>query len=83
MRNLMQTRVVIRWSPVGVNDVLQRACNVFNQISCGVAGHREELERGGGKLALRCARCGWTSPGWTLDERRQSATAPARVCQRT
>jgi hypothetical protein len=81
MCNLMQTRVVIRWSPVGVNDALQRACNVFKQVTCGLTGHREELERGEGKLSLRCVRCGWTSPGWTLDQRRESA-APARVCQR-
>ena len=79
MSNLMQTRVVIRWTPVRVNDALQRTCNVFKQATCGITGHWEELERGEGKLSLRCIRCGWTSPGWTLDERSQSA---GRECQR-
>jgi hypothetical protein len=82
MCNLMQTRVVIRWSPVRLNDAIHRTCNVFKQMTCGVTGHCEELERGDGKLSLRCVRCGWTSPGWTFDDRRPPAAASGRVAQR-
>jgi hypothetical protein len=46
--------------------ILYRLWNVCKQCSCSMFGHRHDLELGSGKLALKCERCGWTSPGWTF-----------------
>ncbi|HUP40402.1 MAG TPA: hypothetical protein VM115_09810 [Vicinamibacterales bacterium] len=63
----MKIRVVIRWSPVTSEDVRQSTGIVFNQLICRVTGHQTGVEVTTGKLALKCARCGWTSPGWVID----------------
>lgn len=63
----MKIRVIIRWSPVRLEDVRQSIWIVFNQLTCRVTGHRTHVEVATGKLALKCARCGWTSPGWVID----------------
>jgi hypothetical protein len=65
--NAMKFRVIIRWSTVRPEDVRQSICSVFTQALCRVAGHRADIEVKTGKLALKCARCGWESPGWTID----------------
>jgi hypothetical protein len=62
----MKIRVIIRWSTVTPEAVRQSIWNVFEQMSCRVAGHRAEIEVTTGRLALKCARCGWESPGWNV-----------------
>jgi hypothetical protein len=66
----MKIRIIIRSSAVRSSYVRQRVWNVFRQIPCRVTGHKAEIELSTGKLALKCARCGWESPGWTLDHGR-------------
>jgi hypothetical protein len=66
----MKIRIIIRSSAVSRAYVRQRMWNVFKQIPCRVTGHQAEIELSTGKLALKCARCGWESPGWTLDHGR-------------
>jgi hypothetical protein len=63
----MKTRVVIRWSPVRLEDVHESVWSVFNHVTCRVTGHRTGVALTTGKLALKCERCGWTSPGWVID----------------
>ncbi len=66
----MKIRVIIRCSAVSPVYARQRMWNVFKQLPCRVVGHQEEIEVTSGKLALKCGRCGWVSPGWTLDHGR-------------
>jgi hypothetical protein len=63
----MQIRVIIRLSPVKPTDSVQKIGSVLKQIPCRVGHHREKIEVSKGRLALRCDRCGWESPGWNLD----------------
>jgi hypothetical protein len=65
----MQIRIVIRLSPVGSAHPVQTISNVFKQIPCRIGHHEEKLELTKGRLALRCLRCGWVSPGWDLESR--------------
>ena len=70
--NAMKIRVIIRCSTVTPEFVRHSMWNVFKQMSCRVAGHRSEIEVTSGRLALKCARCGWESPGWRIDPRGSS-----------
>jgi hypothetical protein len=62
----MKIRIVIRWKTVTQEAAHQAMCNVFKQATCRVAGHQAEIEMTTGRLALKCARCGWESPGWNV-----------------
>jgi hypothetical protein len=62
----MQIRIVIHTSPVKPNDRLVRVTKLCRQLPCLVGHHREQIEIGDREMALRCARCGWRSPGWKL-----------------
>jgi len=66
----MQIRVVVRWKRVKVNDSLRTVCNTVGHLPCAFGYHEEELEIGNGKLALRCTRCGWRSPGLSVGGQR-------------
>ena len=66
----MKIRVVIRCSPVKAAYVRHRMWSIFKQVPCRIMGHTSEMKVTSGKLALKCARCGWQSPGWTLDHGR-------------
>jgi hypothetical protein len=66
----MKIRIIIRSSAVSPAYVRQRVWNVLKQVACRVIGHKAEIELTTGKLALKCVRCGWESPGWTLDHDR-------------
>jgi hypothetical protein len=65
----MKIRVIIHCAPVKSNDVLGKVWKLSRQAQCRIRGHRDQIELGSGKLALRCVRCGRKSPGWTIDER--------------
>ena len=65
----MKVRIIIRVSPVTPDVTLNAVSKVLRQLPCRVGGHKEELDLGAGKLALKCSRCGWRSAGWELDER--------------
>ena len=67
--NAMKIRVIVRWSVVSPEDVRHAMWKIFKQVPCRVAGHRSTIEVKTGKLALKCARCGWESPGWNIDPR--------------
>jgi hypothetical protein len=60
------------------DGILYRIWNVCKRCSCSLVGHRHDLELGSKRLALKCERCGWTSPGWTFGPqaaaREESAT---------
>ena len=73
MCNAMQIRVVVRWKPVRMNDSFHKMCNAFVHLPCLLGRHEEELEVGNGKLAVKCARCGWKSPGFTVGARTTAA----------
>jgi hypothetical protein len=76
--NGMQIRITIRLSPVKPIDPVQIR-NVFRQIPCRVGHHEEKIELSKGRVALRCLRCGWESPGWNLDSgRRENQNVLAR-----
>jgi hypothetical protein len=78
LRKGMKIRIVVRCAPVKSNDVLGRLWKLSRQAQCRLLGHRDAIELGSGKLALKCGRCGRKSPGWTIDERRPSSLNPAR-----
>ena len=65
----MQIRVVIRLSPIKPAQPVRKIRNVFKQIPCRLGQHEEKIEATGGRLAIRCLRCGWVSPGWDLEPR--------------
>jgi hypothetical protein len=73
--NGMQIRIVIRLSPVKPAHPVQTIGNVFKQLPCRIGHHEEKLEITRGRLAIRCLRCGWVSPGWDL-ESREATTRP-------
>jgi hypothetical protein len=50
--------------------MLHRFWNFGKQLSCSLVGHRHDLKLGSATLALRCERCGWTSPGWDVGRER-------------
>ncbi len=50
--------------------MLHRAWSFGRQFSCALLGHRHDLKLGSATLALRCERCGWTSPGWDVGHER-------------
>jgi hypothetical protein len=64
----MQIQVIIRWSSPRLSTSFGEVCNVFRRLECLITGHREEVALGQRALSLRCTRCGWKSPGWTLDD---------------
>jgi hypothetical protein len=66
----MKIRVVIRCSTVRPGDVRESLWHVFKQFPCRVTGHESRIEVSSGKLALKCAKCGWVSPGWEIDQSR-------------
>ena len=63
----MKIRIILRWSTVRPEDVRHSVCHVFKQVPCRVTGHRSRIEATTGKLALKCVRCGWQSPGWEIN----------------
>jgi hypothetical protein len=65
----MQIRIVIRLSPVTPGEHIHKISSVIKQLPCRVGHHHEKIEVSKGRLALRCLRCGWESPGWNLDSR--------------
>jgi hypothetical protein len=69
----MQIRVVVRWRRVKLNDSVHKVCNIIGHLPCVFGYHDEELDIGNGKLGMRCARCGWKSPGLTVDGPRTAA----------
>jgi hypothetical protein len=64
----MQIQIIIRWSrkPSAARSFTVR--RAFKLIRCLATGHDEELILRDRALAVRCKACGWTSPGWTIDE---------------
>jgi hypothetical protein len=62
----MKIRIILRWSTVRPEDVRQSGCHIFKQLLCRVTGHESRIEVTTGRLALKCARCGWESPGWEI-----------------
>jgi hypothetical protein len=74
----MQIRIVLRQA-VKSKEIVCQSWNVCRQIACQLLGHCNEIAVGSGRLALKCDRCGWTSPGWTLDDRRPSLDRGSRA----
>ena len=66
----MKIKVILRWSTVRPGDARDSICHVFKQVPCRVTGHQSRIEVKTGRLALKCARCGWESPGWEIDQSR-------------
>jgi len=59
-----RVRIVIRWSPLRMN---RKITDAVKRLSCLIGGHTEQIVCRNRTLALHCARCGYTSPGWQLD----------------
>ena len=53
---------------VGVSRA-QRVLGRGNQLLCGIAGHSLMLAFKRNRLLLRCADCGYESPGWEIGTR--------------
>jgi len=75
----MKIRVIIRVRVVALGDAGRTICNTFKQIPCRIIGHRSEIKVTAGRLALKCARCGWESPGWTLNRFRAADNPPTHA----
>ena len=63
---MQQVRVVVRWKPLQVPKSVQEMCRSLGHFPCLIGGHDEELCLGIERLAVRCRRCGWRSPGFTV-----------------
>ena len=77
----MKVRIVIRCSPVAgvpfrrTGSLLADFSNLMSRLHCWVAGHNGELMFETRRLSMRCTRCGWQSPGWTLEGRSRPVVA--------
>jgi hypothetical protein len=63
---MQQVRVVVRWKPLQVTKQVQGMCRSLGHFPCLIGRHDEELCLGIERLAVRCRRCGWRSPGFTV-----------------
>jgi hypothetical protein len=63
---MQQVRIVVRWKPLQVSKSVQEVCRSLGHVPCLIGGHDEELCLGIERLAVRCRRCGWRSPGFTV-----------------
>ena len=43
------------------------ACLRLRQTICGLQGHEAMLHLERNRVSLRCASCGFETPGWTLE----------------
>jgi hypothetical protein len=48
--------------------VLARAAERVKQFACGLHGHDPLLHFDHGRMSLKCASCGYESPGWEIKE---------------
>jgi hypothetical protein len=62
----MRIKIVIRCSPIDPFSSLPRIATLARQALCFIGHHRSEIHIREGEMALRCARCGWRSPGWKI-----------------
>ena len=62
----------------GGQRVLRRA----HQLLCGIAGHSSMLAFKRDRLLLRCADCGYESPGWEIGTRPQRPVLPLAAVAR-
>jgi len=64
-----RVRVVIRWS-----SARMKIPSGVKRLRCLIGGHADQMLFRNSTLALHCARCGYTSPGWLLDRRPTRST---------
>ena len=71
----------LHWPSFSAAQAEESARWVFARVRqgwCAMRGHDLMLHLEPCRLSLRCADCGWESPGWTIEtSRRCSQTAPA------
>ncbi len=63
---MQQVRVVVRWKRLRVSKSFQGMCRSLGHFPCLIGGHDEELCLGTERLGVRCRRCGWRSPGFSV-----------------
>jgi hypothetical protein len=59
----------------------ERAFQVFHRLQqgiCALQGHNPLLHFETNRLSLRCANCGWHTPGWNIDGRSDARASLAR-----
>jgi hypothetical protein len=71
------------------DDLATRVLNQVRQSFCGLHGHDSTVQFERDRMFLRCASCGYESPGWALDKKpltvkaredaRRSALSPQLV----
>lgn len=61
-----RVRVTIRWSPVKPIDQFVKITTLCRRLPCLLGQHQGMIEVRGREMALRCAHCGWKSPGWRV-----------------
>jgi hypothetical protein len=70
-RHMQGIRIVIRRAPARTRFAIP---NVIERLQCLISGHSEMMVCRNNTVALHCARCGRTSPGWQIDH-----TTPRRA----
>jgi hypothetical protein len=59
-----------------------RVMSRVRQVFCGIHGHDSLLQFEQDRLFLKCASCGYESPGWALNEAPEGTDVPAQAPQR-
>jgi hypothetical protein len=51
------------------DSVVARAFGRLGQLFCGLRGHDSLLHFGSNRVNMRCASCGYETPGWEISGR--------------
>jgi hypothetical protein len=70
LENVATTPVAATTDAVPSRGLLARAVAHVQAAVCGLHGHDPLLHFDDGRMYLRCASCGYQSPGWDTGERR-------------
>ena len=69
-QNVAERPVAATIEPASTRGLWARAVGHVQAAVCGLHGHDPMLQFEQGRMFLRCASCGYESPGWDTGERR-------------
>ena len=67
--NVAERPVAATIEPASTRGLWARAVGHVQAAVCGLHGHDPMLQFEQGRMFLRCASCGYESPGWDTGER--------------
>ena len=70
LENVAERPVTASPEAASARGLWSRAVGYVQAAVCGLHGHDPMLQFEQGRMYLRCASCGYQSPGWNTGERR-------------